>query len=293
MNHFPKKNITPFVIDPDNVVALENIFNTYQPQIVIHQCMKKHAFFYNTEIADIAGCNYIRTFKLAKMSQKFACKCFVLISSIGATAGGNFISESLRVAEWSLRHFFSGTPTRLIIARLGNIIENRGSIVSVIENQIRSRKSVIIPSADAETFLISKDTAAGIILKALNQALNQPLGEAIGLFEPGTTITFFEIARKLSNLYGLKIGTDVDVKYEASSSFQHDALAVQMHAKDACTAKGADVVTEDHLYSSERIKEALKNFVFASSTDITAFDWKRKTHELIDLCRESVLIGES
>ena len=87
-----------------------------------------------------------------------------------AGKGGNLITDSLRIAEVSLEHFFSDTNTRLIIARICDIVENRGGIVSIIEDQIRNQETVVLPSADAQTWLISKYSAAEFILQTLVEA---------------------------------------------------------------------------------------------------------------------------
>ena len=96
-----------------------------------------------------------------------------------------FLSESLRIAEISLGHILSQTPTRLIVARVGNIIENQGGIVSWLKDQILERRVVQLPEEKAKAFLLSKHAAARSIMQALaTGSLISPGGQLL-TSEPG------------------------------------------------------------------------------------------------------------
>jgi FlaA1/EpsC-like NDP-sugar epimerase len=180
--------------------------------------MRKYLPLFAVDLGDIGQANYLRTFNLAKVAAKFQCEFFVMISSRMADQGGNFINDSLRVAEVSLEHLFNETNTRLIIARICDIAESRGGIVSIIENQIRNRETVVLPSADAQAWVISKNSAAEFILQTLVEPSKNSFDGKVFSCDTGSPIPLIEVTRKLASIYGLKLGADLAVQYTRPSA---------------------------------------------------------------------------
>ncbi len=176
---YSKELIVPVLADTERIDDIEKVFENYWPNLVFHAGMRKHVPFLAVDLGDIGRTNYLRTFNLAKVASNFQCELFVMISSLAAGKNGNLIDDSLRIAEVSLEHFFSNTNTRLIIARICDIVENRGRIESIIENQIRNKETVILPPADTQTWLISKYSAAELILQTLVEANKNSLDKKV------------------------------------------------------------------------------------------------------------------
>ena len=209
----PGFRIIPAVLDSLDIDALNGLFSRYQPQIVVHAGMRK---FLNLGIIDhdeVARSNYFRTFNLAKVASIHGCKHFVVISSVKAAARGNFVSNSLRVAEISLNTFFNRTGTRLIVTRVGNIIENRGGIISWLNDQIVEERILRLPAESAKTYLLSKNAAARAILQALVMGSKISPGGSLLTSELGALIGLEEVARKIANLYGLRLGEDIALTF--------------------------------------------------------------------------------
>ncbi|MBN1829133.1 MAG: sugar transferase, partial [Deltaproteobacteria bacterium] len=164
----PGFQIVPVILDTEDMDALNKVFALHRPQIVIHAGMRKFIPVGKTADNDeVVRSNYVRTFELAKVASRHNCEYFIMISSIKAVSRGNFVSESLRVAEITLSRYFSQTPTRLIVTRVGNIIENRGGIVSWLNNQILEQSLILLPAETAKAFHLSRRTASRSILQAL------------------------------------------------------------------------------------------------------------------------------
>ena len=290
-NLFPKELIVPAIVDTNKIDALDQMFENYRPDVVFHVSMRKYTPFFRTDFDGVAESNYVRTFNLAKVTKKYKSEVFVMISSVTGTNGGTFVTESLRITELSLKHFFTDTNTRLAVARIPNIVENRGGIVSVIENQIRKQRIVSLPSAKAKTCLISKDSAAEFILQTLVDAIKMPVGEGLFASEPGTPVSFIEVARKIANLYGLKLGADVAIKFDGLSGGQA-ALAPEEAPSFASAYNNGKLLKKDRSVSSDEIKSAFRKFVFGNSADLSVEDWKIQTRKLIDLYGPSIFVSE-
>ena len=186
---FSQDLIMPVLVDNDGKETLEKVFQTYQPDIVFHASMRKYMPFLTVTGDDVVQANYVRTFNIAKLASKFNCEHFVMISSLMAAQSSNLVTDSLRVAEVSLEYFFDGTKTRLIIVRIGDIIENRGSIVSIIEEQIRKQQIVNLPSGKAEVHLMSKHSTIDIILQALAETKGMGSEKKLFIFSADNGLT--------------------------------------------------------------------------------------------------------
>jgi FlaA1/EpsC-like NDP-sugar epimerase/lipopolysaccharide/colanic/teichoic acid biosynthesis glycosyltransferase len=285
MSDLPGLRIVPVVMDSQDIDALDRVFARHRPLIVIHAGMRKFISLKKSDDEEVARSNYVRTFNLAKVSARHGCEYFVLISSIKATRGGSFISESLRVAEVSLGRIFGQTPTRLIVTRVGNIIENRGGIVSWLNDQIIERRPVRLPAEKAKAFLLSKNAAARSILQALATGSRISPGGLLLTSEPGVCLDFAEVARKIANFYGLTLGVDIAVNFGQISDVlipDEPSSIVPVSDLEAAAAPPENVVERD------RVHRMIEGLISDDTGQLSEQDWYRRTEEIIALCGSSL-----
>ncbi len=292
-NVFSQDLIIPVLGDTDKIDTLEEVFENHQPDIVFHASMRKYAPFLALNLDDVGQANYVRTFNLAKVASKFKCELFVMISSLVAAQNGNLITDSLRVAEVSLEHFFSDIDTRLVIARICDIIENRGGIVSIIEEQIRKRQTVTLPSADAQIHLMSKYSATAFILQALAETDGTAPERRVFISKPSSRMPLVEVASKLANLYGLKLKTDIQIKYTTQSKEHTDLTLRNKSSSTSIYSPSIKVAKANTGVTSEELKSVFKDFVLNNNNKPTLHDWIAQTRELIRLCGPDILVSES
>ncbi len=285
LKDFSAKRVFPVIIGGDEIDVLNEVFNRFQPDIVIHAAMRKYIPFLGVDFGDVGRTNYLRTFNLARVAAEHQCQAFLMISSLLAASGGNFVADSLRVAEISLEHFFRESNTRLIIARICDIAENRGGVVSIIENQIRNREAVILPSADAQTYLISKYHAAEFILQALLEGdKNKVDGEAqIFACDPGSPIPLITISERLARAMGITLGSDIALTYTG----QLDS-ALSMLPREISSGTARFFPIQDGIENLQHDKAAVRSFftdlVLDGSDGSAIRDWKALTQRAITLC---------
>jgi FlaA1/EpsC-like NDP-sugar epimerase/lipopolysaccharide/colanic/teichoic acid biosynthesis glycosyltransferase len=276
--------IVPIVLDSRDIDALDKVFALHHPQIVIHAGMRKFIPFRRIDNDEVIRSNYIRTFNLAKVAARHGCEYFVMISSIKAAHGGNFVSESLRIAEISLGRILGRTATRLIINRVGNIIENRGGVVSWINDQVLERKPVRLPGKAARAFLLSKNAAARSILQALATGSRISPGGFLLTSEPGICMEFVEVARKISNFYGLELETDIPVKF---GNILHPSI---IDDPDAVMTV-IDIAAADSLENcleSDCVFRMIEGIISADSRQLAKHEWYRWTEEIVSACGSSL-----
>ncbi len=278
----PGFQVVPVVLDGRETDVLAKIFTEHQPHIVIHAGMRKFVTLQRTDEDEVAGANFLRTFNLARVSGQHGCQFFVVISSIKATSRGNFISESLRAAEISLNAFFSRTPTRLIVTRVGNIIENRGGVASLINDHILEQKPILLPTETAETFLLSKKAAARSVLQSLVLGSKISPGGFLLTAEPGACLRLSDVARKIANLYGFKIGDDVVLKFNEIPSGLIDEerdLVISANHAPGFPLEVSLGVNESLLM----IEDMISNY----PRGLNDLDWHRWAEKVLSLYRSS------
>ena len=220
-------DVSPERIVPVLTAGMESgiqceLFGKYRPSIVVQAGMRKYPSFLGLSLDDIGRTNYRRTFDLAKAAAEFDCETFLVISALTSNSR-SFVADSLRVAEASLKHYFSDTNTRLVVARVGDVIENRGGVFSIIEERIRNRKTVVLPKPESQACCISKDDGAKFILQCLVDAGSERDGRKALFFDcnAGSMISLIQLSEKLAECYGVTLGRDVPVKYFESKHDPH------------------------------------------------------------------------
>lgn len=279
----PGFEMIPVVADSQDVEALDRVFVRYRPRIVLHAGMRKFIPFQKTTDEEIARANYISTFNLAKVSARRGCEYFLVISSINAARRGSFISESLRVAEISLSRIFGPTPTRLIVTRVGNIIENSGGIVAWLNEQILQRKPIPLASESARAYLLSKDAGARSILQSLATGSRMSPGGLLLTSEPGISLEYSEVARRIARFYGLKPGFDIAVDLgEIPDALLRDEPSAITAASDLAAA-----VNLKNYLDSDRARDIIQSLISGDIGPMSKQEWYRRTEEILALCSPS------
>ena len=284
LNRFSQDSIIPFLIDAGQEEKLGEVFRVYKPNFVIQAGMRKYEPFLGVDLGDLGQTNYLRTFNLAKIAANFGCEIFIMITSLQEKQNTNPINNSLRIAELALEYFFSDTATHLIITRLCDIAENRGGIVSTLETQIRNREAIFLPSAEAQASIISKDFATEFILMSLTEAQRSFFSKKIFSCDPGQPIPLIEITRRISNLYGLKPGSDFQVKYSEKLARGHSYSNPGEELYKEISSWDSPLEKEDAGISRDKVKSLFKDFVLLDKQKASPQEYRGKTRDLIKFC---------
>ena len=210
--HFQNEKIIPVLIENNDFRKLEKIFKKHRPDIVIQAALRKYDSFLNTPNRFINKINYNNSMQLADMTVKYRSQIFVLISTIADPI--NILSKvnvSVQKVENSLRQYFFKKNPRLIITRLCDIAENRGGIVSLLEDQIVSQGKIILNSENARCCLITKHSAADFILQNISDYKKDSSLNNIYNCEIGFNISLIELAKRIAIFHGLNPWTDLEI----------------------------------------------------------------------------------
>jgi len=165
--------------------------------------------------------------------------------------------------------------------------------VSIIEEQIRKRQTVTIPSADAQIYLMSKYSATAFILQALAETDGTASEKKVFICKPSSSMPLVEVASKLANLYGLKLNADLQIKYTTQSKEHADLTLRNISSSTSIHSPSIKVAKANTGVTSEELKSVFKDFVLNNNNKPALQDWIAQTRELIKLCGPDILVSES
>ena len=288
---FPTARITPILCPPAGNAELEEVFAQYSPHVVFQNAMRKYLPFFNFQIASILRANYLTTFALAQQAARSGCTHFVLVSSEEAHKRGNLIADSLRAVEIGLRQFFAPAPTRLVIVRLCDVLENRSGIVARLEEQIVNCEPVILPHRNAKHALLSKRAAAHFTLDALGLTESLAPREGIFVCPQASAVSLLEVAHRLAMLHGYRLGTDIPLYFleePSAASPSEEALASGAYIGCVPTSNPSiSLLQESPFTSSQTINTAVQELLNIQESDLAYDGWERPTRTLLECAAQA------
>ena len=145
---------------------------------------------------------------LASLAEAHGVKQFVMISTDKAVNPQGIMGISKRLAERVvLERHKSGTLFNIV--RFGNVLGSSGSVIPLFQRQIRDGGPVTVTSPETRRFFMSIPEAVQLVLQA--STLNE--SNAIFMLEMGEPIKIVDLAKKLIELSGLKVGDDIEVVF--------------------------------------------------------------------------------
>jgi FlaA1/EpsC-like NDP-sugar epimerase/lipopolysaccharide/colanic/teichoic acid biosynthesis glycosyltransferase len=288
---FPTARITPILCPPAGNTNLEEVFTQYRPHVVFQNAMRKYLPFFDFQIASILRANYLTTFALAQQAARSGCTHFVLVSSEEAHKRGNLIADSLRAVEIGLRQFFAPAPTRLVIVRLCDVLENRSGIVARLEEQIVNCEPVILPHRNAKHALLSKRAAAHFTLDALGLTESLAPREGIFVCPQASAVSLLEVAHRLAMLHGYRLGTDIPLYFLEEPSIaspSEEALASGAYIGCVPTSNPSiSLLQESPFTSSQTINTAVQELLNIQESDLAYDGWERPTRTLLECAAQA------
>jgi FlaA1/EpsC-like NDP-sugar epimerase len=284
---FPEIPITPVLCSPGSRSNIAEVCGDYTPQIIIHNATRKYLPFFPFQVESIIRANYLLTFTLAKYAVRHGCERFILVSSEEAEKRGNLIADSLRVVEIGLRQFFAAHQTCLVIARLCDIMENRGSVIARLEEQIHNQETITLPHRAAQCTFLSKHAAAHFILGTLLQVERLLPAEGIFVCPHSTTLLQLDIVQRLAMLKGLQVGRDISVRFHDQNS-HHGPVpspppALRQGTLVTTTNAGISLLQEPPLLASPKSTAAVQALLDMQEHDVDHSRWEPPTRTLLFL----------
>ncbi len=195
--------------DVRNKDRMDNVFRTFNPQIVFHAAAYKHVPMMENNPSESILTNVLGTKTLADLAVDYKVEEFVMISTDKAVNPTNVMGASKRIAEIYTQALGKKTNTKFITTRFGNVLGSNGSVIPRFRQQIESGGPVTITHPDITRYFMTIPEACQLVLEAA--ALGN--GGEVFVFDMGKSVKIVDLAKKMILLSGLILDKDIRITY--------------------------------------------------------------------------------
>ena len=194
-----------------NVVRLENVFQTFQPEVVFHTAAHKHVPLMERNPEEAVFNNVVGSRNLVDLAVKYGVTHFVNISTDKAVNPTSVMGSTKRVVEMLVEAASRrARPGQVFVSvRFGNVLGSRGSAVPIFKRQIASGGPVTVTHPDMVRYFMTIPEATRLVLQASAQGRN---GE-IYILDMGEPVKVLDLVKDLIRLSGLEPDVDVPIVF--------------------------------------------------------------------------------
>ena len=216
-NTFKNKynNVEIVLGDVTSVTRMRYIFRTNRPDMIYHAAAYKHVPIMELNVCEAIRVNVLGTKIIADLAIEFNTDKFVFVSTDKAVNPTNVMGASKRIAEVYVQsrnnsiENITDKTTRFITTRFGNVIGSSGSVIPKFRKQIEDGGPVTVTHPDVTRYFMTIPEACQLVLEAGNMGN----GGEIYIFDMGKSIRILDIAKRMIQLSGLKIGEDIQILF--------------------------------------------------------------------------------
>ena len=190
---------------------LQNTFQEYRPQVVIHAAAYKHVPMQELHPWSAVSTNVMGTLNLVQLASTYNTEKFVLVSTDKAVHPVNIMGATKRLAEKVIQSVENNKNSPIFLAvRFGNVIGSSGSVIPIFRDQINRGGPVTITHPEMSRYFMSIPEAAQLTLQA--GAMGDITGQ-IFLLDMGKAVKIVDMANDLIRLSGLEPEKDIPIIY--------------------------------------------------------------------------------
>ena len=276
---YPKLNLEAIVASVRDKARLNNVFETYKPEIVFHAAAHKHVPLMEKSPLEAIHNNVFGTYNVVNCADEYGVEKFVLISTDKAVNPINIMGASKRVCEMIVQAKNKVSKTEYVAVRFGNVLGSNGSVIPLFKKQIERGGPVTVTHKDITRFFMTIPEAVQLILQAVTYAK----GGEIFVLDMGEPVKIYDLAVSLIKLLGYEPNVDIPIEItglrpgeklyeeilmseEGLTSTKHDKIFISkpMHMEMTELEEKLNILKEleyNEKYSNENIKNVMKEVV--------------------------------
>lgn len=213
---FPQVHFEPVMGDIRMADRVESVFSRFHPQYVFHAAAYKHVPLMEENPCEAVHTNVYGTRLVANMAVKYEVEKFIMISTDKAVNPTNVMGASKRLAEIYVQSLSIAISkgempgkTRFITTRFGNVLGSNGSVIPRFREQLAKGGPLTVTHPDIIRYFMTIPEACRLVLEAAFMGK----GNEIFVFDMGSPVKIADLARRMIELSGLKVGEDIDIIY--------------------------------------------------------------------------------
>lgn len=188
---------------------LNEVFQQYKPEIVLHAAAHKHVPLMEDCPTQAVLNNVVGSYNTACIARQYQCQSFVLISTDKAVNPTNVMGATKRLSELMIEGLNSNSKTKFMIVRFGNVLGSHGSVVHIFEQQIRAGGPVTVTDKNVIRYFMSIHEAAQLVLQAASIAK----GGELFVLDMGKPVKIIDLAKRMIKLYSDPGKQEIQIKF--------------------------------------------------------------------------------
>lgn len=185
--------------------ALEQIFERYHPQVVLHAAAHKHVPFMEDNCCEAVKNNVFGTLNMVETAEKFGVEKFMMVSTDKAVNPTNVMGATKRMCEMIVQSRKSAT--KFSATRFGNVLGSNGSVIPLFKDQIRNGGPITITDKRIIRYFMTIPEASQLVLQSGARAKN---GE-LYVLDMGKPVKILDLAENMVRLSGYEPYVDIQI----------------------------------------------------------------------------------
>lgn len=241
---YPNLDLVTLIASVRNTKRLENIFETYRPNIVYHAAAHKHVPLMEDSPNEAVKNNVFGTLKTVQASDKYGVEKFVMISTDKAVNPTNIMGATKRICEMIVQSYNRKSNTEFVAVRFGNVLGSNGSVIPLFKKQIEAGGPVTVTHPDIIRYFMTIPEAVSLVLQAGAYAK----GGEIFVLDMGEPVKILDLATNLIRLSGYI--PDIDIKIKFTGLRPGEKLFEELLMKE----EGLDATENSQIYIGQPLE---------------------------------------
>jgi FlaA1/EpsC-like NDP-sugar epimerase len=174
---------------------IDQVFADVRPDVVFHAAAHKHLPLLERHPCEAVKSNVVGTENVLWAALKYEADRFILISTDKAADPTSVLGATKRLAELLVQQE-QGGHTKVASVRFGNVLGSRGSLLSVLAEQMSRGLPMTVTHPDMTRFFMTIEEAAGLVVEAARLAEN---GEVFVL-DMGEPVRIVDVVQSFARL---------------------------------------------------------------------------------------------
>ncbi len=183
-----------------NMHALERVFETYRPQIVINAAAHKHVPLMEHNVIEAIENNVFGCKNVIDCCEKYEAERFMMVSTDKAVNPTNVMGATKRMCEMIAQSASLTGKVKYSATRFGNVLGSAGSVIPLFKRQIAEGGPVTITDKRIIRYFMTIPEASQLVLASGAMAKN---GELFVL-DMGKPVKILDLAQSMIRLTGAK-----------------------------------------------------------------------------------------
>ena len=213
---FPDLTFVPVIGDVRQGPRVDFAFRAYRPQIVFHAAAYKHVPLMEENPCEAIRVNVHGTHTVADKCIEYDVEKMVMISTDKAVNPTNVMGCSKRIAEIYVQSLGLAIErgeikgrTKFVTTRFGNVLGSNGSVIPRFREQIEKGGPITVTHPEITRFFMTIPEACRLVMEAATFST----GTQIFVFDMGESVKIDDLAKRMIDLAGLKLGEDIQIVY--------------------------------------------------------------------------------